>query len=151
MINCLESQTYASLYCRYDPESDNRNWTELIQNQQVESIDLLVAQKAVKAEETGREIQQIIYFGSPHSQQLKDLDERLDYSFKIAALALFPHLINSQQQNLLLFALRFLKTRLNEDVLSQLLDASNSPRNSKQIVSNFDSLIELINGSSEDV
>lgn len=145
MINCLDAQTYAVLYCRYDSQSGHRNWKKLLQNYQVESIDLEVARKAAKSGETSTEIQKIIYFGSPQSQLFKDVDERLDYSFKIAALALFPRLINHQQQDLLLVVLNLLKSNLNDDVLIQILEASSVPINSKQVVSILDQIVELIN------
>ncbi|MEM8779855.1 MAG: hypothetical protein AAGF26_13470 [Cyanobacteria bacterium P01_G01_bin.49] len=145
MISCLDSQTYALLYCQYDPESGHRNWRELINNKQVETVDFIVARNGVKANENNAEIQKIIYFGSPQSQLIKDIDERLDYSFRITALALLPNLLNHQQRELLLFSLSFLKTHLDEDILSQIVEASPTPTNSNQIVSLLNQIVELIN------
>ena len=145
MISDIQSQTYALLYCEYAPKSGYRNWKKFLQDNQVESLDLEIARKAAQSGERSQEIQQIIYFGSPQSQQFKEIDERQDYSFKIAAIALFPSLIKHQQRNLLMFALSFLKKHLNDEILSQILETSSEPSNSKQILRNLEQMIELIN------
>ena len=146
MISDIQSQTYALLYCEYDPKSGYRSWKKLLQNNQIERIDLEIAKEAAKAGESSQEIQQIIYFGSPQSQVFKEVDERLDYSFKITALALLPSLIKHQQRDILMFALSFLKTHLNDEILSQILETSSEPSNSKQIISLLNQMIELIDG-----
>ena len=62
----------ASLYCKYDPESGNRNWKQLLGENAVETIDLLIARNALKAQEKEVEVHQIIYYGSPLAQQLTE-------------------------------------------------------------------------------
>ncbi len=91
MSNDFDAQHYCSLYCKYDPDG-NRNWTELLQQNAVETIDLLIAKNALKAQEEEVEVHQIIYYGSPLAQQLTE-ENRVSYSFQITAMALFPQLI----------------------------------------------------------
>lgn len=93
MINNFDAQHYASLYCKYDPESGNRNWKQLLGENAVETIDWLIARNALKAQEKEVEVHQIIYYGSPLAQQLTE-ENRLSYSFKIVARALFPNIIS---------------------------------------------------------
>ena len=93
MINNFDAQHYASLYCKYDSESGNRNWKELLIENVVETIDLLIARNALKAQEKEVEVQQIIYYGSPLAQQLTE-ENRVSYSFQVTALALFPSMIS---------------------------------------------------------
>ena len=93
MINNFDAQHYASLYCQYDPESGNRNWKELLEQNTVETIDLLIAKNALNAQEKEVEVQRIIYYGSPLTQQLTE-ENRVSYSFQVTALALFPNMIS---------------------------------------------------------
>ena len=93
MINNFDAQHYASLYCKYDSESGNRNWKELLIENVVETIDLLIARNALKAQEKEVEVQRIIYYGSPLTQQLTE-ENRVSYSFQVTALALFPSIIS---------------------------------------------------------
>ena len=93
MINNFDAQHYASLYCKYDPESGNRNWKELLEKNTVESIDLLIAKNALNAQEKEVEVQQIIYYVSPFAQQLTE-ENRVSYSFQVTAYALFPNIIS---------------------------------------------------------
>ena len=46
MINNFDAQHYASLYCQYDKKSGNRNWKELLEQNTVETIDLVIAKNA---------------------------------------------------------------------------------------------------------
>ena len=93
MINKFDAQHYASLYCKYDSESGNRNWKSLLEQNAVETIDLLIAKNALKAQEKEVEVHQIIYYGSPLAQQLTE-ENRVSYSFRVTALALFPNIIS---------------------------------------------------------
>ena len=72
MLNNFNAQHYASQYCQYDPESGNRNWKELLEQNTVETIDLLIAKNALKAQQKEVEVQRIIYYGSPLAQQLTE-------------------------------------------------------------------------------
>lgn len=93
MINNFDFQYYASLYCKYDSESGNRNWKQLLEQNEVETIDLLIARNALKAQEKEVEVHQIIYYGSPLAQQLTE-ENRVSYSFRVTVLALFPNIIS---------------------------------------------------------
>ncbi|CCQ54666.1 MAG: hypothetical protein MK111_17230 [Crocosphaera sp.] len=89
MINNFDAQHYASLYCQYDPESGNRNWKELLEQNTVETIDLLIAKNALNAQEKEVEVQRIIYYGSPLAQQLTE-ENRVSYSFRPYSLCFIP-------------------------------------------------------------
>ena len=79
----LFSQNYVFLYCKYDAEKGARNWKELLQQEAVKPIDLEIALAAFEQEELPKEIIRIIYYGSPHAQQLEEEEKRIYYAIGI--------------------------------------------------------------------
>ena len=59
----------------------SRNWKELLEKGAVEEIDKEIALVALK-KELPQEVTRIIYFGSPHAQELEE-EQRISYAISI--------------------------------------------------------------------
>lgn len=76
-----DTETYALLYCQYDSASGSRRY-DLLSCQAITQLDIAVAHQAAKVELL-TEITKIIYFGSPHAQQITNQIKRQQYAKSI--------------------------------------------------------------------
>jgi hypothetical protein len=86
--SALVSQHYALMYCEYDPQQGNRDWTNLLKSDRVREIDLLIAQLALNTGESETTVTEILYWGSPAAQQINDFYERTNYAASIVEQAI---------------------------------------------------------------
>jgi hypothetical protein len=92
--SALVSQHYALLYCQYDLQHGNRDWTSLLKSDRVREIDLLIAQRALITGEDEATVTETIYWGSPAAQRINDFCERTYYAASIVEQAVAVHLNN---------------------------------------------------------
>lgn len=81
------SQNFVFLYCHYDSQHGNRDWKSLLSRNEVQKIDLKIAQRALAAGELETTVIEMLYWGSPFSQQINDFCERTDYAASIVERA----------------------------------------------------------------
>ena len=71
-----DNQDYVFLYCKYDAKSEIRNYLKLLNTPAMREIDIDNAMKAL-AEDERKEVEKIIYYGSPQVQQLKEAERNI--------------------------------------------------------------------------